>query len=85
MGMPLRDSLILTDSLSEEEITRNIRKGMDYNYSDRKDYQALELNQKLNQYNIKRYKLSQIPTLRLIANYSKQAQRTDFTFFKGGS
>jgi len=85
MGMPLRDSLILTDSLSEDEITRSIRKGMDYQYADRKDYQALALNQKLNEYNIKRCQLSQIPTIRLTANYSKQAQRTDFTFFKGGA
>ena len=36
----------------------------------------------MNAYNIKRYKLSQIPTLNFNANYSKQAQRTAFDFFK---
>lgn len=84
MGMPQKDSLVLTDSLSDEQIKEGILESTDYKYSDRKDYQALLLNSKLNQYNIKRHKLSRIPTLSFNANYSKQAQRTDFDFFKGG-
>jgi len=42
------------------------------------------LTNRLNEFNIKRYKLSQIPTLSFNANYSKQAQRTSFDFFKKG-
>ena len=84
MGMPLKDSLVLTDTISDAQIKENILAVTEYKYTDRKEYQALELSNKLNEFNIKRYKLSQIPTLSFNANYSKQAQRTSFDFFKKG-
>lgn len=82
MGMPIKDSLQLTDTLSENELKENILESSNYQYSDRKEYQLAELTSKLNGFNIKRYQLSQIPTLSFNANYSKQAQRTQFDFFK---
>jgi len=85
LGMPMRDSLVLTDSLSDSQISESILETANYSYTDRKDFQALLLSNKLNQYNIKRYQLSKIPTLSLNANYSKQAQRTSFNFFKSGN
>jgi len=84
IGMPVKDSLVLTDTLSEQQIKEGILESTQYNYADRKDYQLLELGKKLNQYNVKRYQLSQIPTLSAVANYSKQAQRNKFDFFKKG-
>ncbi len=81
IGMPLKDSLVLTDSISEDQIKEGILASTQYQYSDRKDYQLLQLTKKLNAYNIKRYRLSQIPTLSFTANYSKQAQRNTFNFF----
>ena len=84
MGMPLKDSLVLTDSISDVQVKENILAASEYKYTDRKEYQVFELNNKLNEFNIKRYKLSQIPTLSFNANYSKQAQRTKFDFFKKG-
>lgn len=84
MGMPMKDSLVLTDKLSDSDISANILETVNYSYTDRRDFQALQLTSKLNQYNIKRYQLSKIPALSLNANYSKQAQRTSFSFFKGG-
>ena len=71
MGMPVKDSLVLTDTLSENQIKENILESVNYQYADRKEYQALELNKKLNAFNVKRYKLSQIPVLNFNANYSK--------------
>jgi outer membrane protein TolC len=68
--------------LSENELKENILENSNYQYSDRKEYQLAELTNKLNEFNIKRYQLSQIPTLSFNANYSKQAQRTQFDFFK---
>ena len=62
MNMPQKDSLILTDTLSDEELKSNIL-DEDYNYEDRKEYQQLETTLKLGQYNVKRYQLSKIPTL----------------------
>jgi outer membrane protein len=82
MNMPLADQLVLTDSLTEEELKQNIL-DENYNYSDRKEYKQLSLLEKLNGYNIQRYKLSKIPTLSLSGNLSKNAQRQQFNFLKG--
>ena len=82
MNMPQRDELILTDTLSDEEVKSNIL-DQDYNYQDRKEYQLLENSVDLLKYNVKRYQLSKLPTLSLAANYSKSAQRQQFDFFKG--
>lgn len=85
IGMPVKDSLALTDSLNDDQVKENILEAGQYKYTDRKDYQALVLGNKLNEFNIRRYKLSQIPTLSLNGNYSKQAQRNKFDFLKGGN
>ncbi|MEO6329651.1 MAG: TolC family protein [Ginsengibacter sp.] len=82
LSMPKKDQLILTDTLSEQELKENILDEK-YNYGDRKEYQQLSLLEKLNGFNIKRYKLSKIPTLALSGNYSKNAQRQKFDFFQG--
>ena len=82
MNMPLKDSLVLTDTLSDEDLKSNILDEA-YNYEDRKEYQQLETALKLGKYNVKRYQLSKLPTLSLAANYSKSAQRQVFDFFKG--
>ncbi|MEP7250819.1 MAG: TolC family protein [Ginsengibacter sp.] len=82
MNMPQKDQLILTDTLSDEEVKSNLL-DQDYNYGDRKEYQLLENSVDLLKYNVKRYQLSKLPTLSLAANYSKSAQRQQFDFFKG--
>jgi outer membrane protein TolC len=82
MNMPQAEQLVLTDTLSEEELKQNIL-DENYNYSDRKEYKQLSLLEKLNGYNIQRYKLSKIPTLTLSGNLSKNAQRQQFDFLKG--
>ena len=84
IGMPMKDSLILTDSLDESQIKEGVLPLADYNYKDRKDYQYAELGKKLNEFNVKRYQLSQIPTFSLSGNYSKSAQRNKFDFFGKG-
>lgn len=84
MNMPQKEILILTDTLSEEELKSDILDEA-YNYSDRKEFQLLSIASQLNKYNIKRYQLSRIPTLAAFASYTKNAQRTEFDFFnKGG-
>jgi len=83
MHLPQKDSLVLTDTLSDEEIKSNIL-DENYNYRDRKDFQLLSLQSTLQQYNIKRYQLSKIPTLSFDANIVQNAQRTTFSFFKRG-
>ena len=84
MNMPQKDSLVLTDSITEDKIKQNILSD-DYRYEDRKEYQLIMLGKKLGEYNVSRYKLSYLPSLAAFANYSKNAQRQEFNFFKGGS
>ena len=81
MNIPQADQLILTDTLSDEELKSNIL-AENYNYEDRKEYQQLETAIELGKYNVKRYQLSKIPTLTFSANYNRNAQRTTFNFFK---
>lgn len=84
LGMPVMDELVLTDTLSYDQIRDGLLEASVYKYEDRKEYQFAELGKKLNEYNIKRYKLSQIPTLSLNGNYAKNAQRDKFNFTNKG-
>jgi outer membrane protein len=86
INMPQRDTLELTDELSNDMIDfvkKNILDGS-YAYADRKEIQLLNAAIKLNGYNVKRWQLSRIPTIAAFGNYSKQAQRQKFDFFEGG-
>ncbi|MDP3394409.1 TolC family protein [Sediminibacterium sp.] len=83
MGMPVADTLILTDTLDYTQIKEDITKG-EYNYEDRRDFQYLSSAKQLNAFNVKRYELSKLPTVALGANYSKLAQRNQFNFFGKG-
>jgi len=85
MGMPVKDTLLLMDGLSEDQIKNDFTNDTAYQYADRKDFQYLALGKKLNEFNIKRYQLSYIPTLNLTGSYAKNAQRNSFDIFaKGG-
>ena len=84
LNMPQQDSLVLTDSISEENIKEGILDTA-YQYADRKEYQMLQEALKLNKFNIKRYQLSALPTLALFSSYGKNAQRNEFDFFDNGT
>lgn len=83
LNMPQKDSLVLVDSISEDQLKENILDSS-VNYSNRKEYNLLEEAIKLNEYNIRRYKLSYLPTVSAFYNYSRNAQRTEFDFLKSG-
>ncbi len=84
MGMPIKDSLVLTDTLNDDQIKDGVLEASQFTYSNRKDFQISELTNKLNTLNVRRYKLSQLPSLVLVGGYSKQAQRDKFDFFGKG-
>ncbi|MEP6676631.1 MAG: TolC family protein [Ferruginibacter sp.] len=84
IGMPQKEMLVLTDTLSDEELKANSLDDKAITYEDRKQYQMLSLAKKLGEYNIKRYKLTYLPTVSAFANYNKNAQRTKFDFFGDG-
>ncbi len=84
MGMPVADELVLTDKLDDATIKEGILEMSTYSYEDRKEFQYALIGKELNEYNIKRYKLSQIPTVMLTGNYAKSAQRDHWSFFGRG-
>jgi outer membrane protein TolC len=84
MGMPMADSLVLTETVSDDMLKEGLLQDGKYDYKDRVEFQYLELANRLNAYNVKRYKLSRYPSLLLNANYSKLAQRNEFSFFGKG-
>lgn len=84
MGMPVKDTLVLTDKISDEQVKEDFSNDTAYQYTDRKEFQYLSLGKKLNEFNIKRYQLSYIPTLSLTGLYSKNAQRNKFDIFGKG-
>lgn len=83
MGMPVKAELVLTDSLSDEKVKEGLLTDS-VRYQDRKEYQLLETQVKLNKYDIKRHQFTYIPKVSLVGNYSRNAQRNEFDFFKGG-
>lgn len=83
MGMPVKDSLILTDKITDNEI-KSFALNDSANYADRKDFQYWQSIKSLSEYNVKRYKLSYLPTISTNASYQKQALRNKYTFFEKG-
>ena len=85
MGMPVKDSLVLTDVINEKSLTNDILTESDFKYDVRKDFQYLSTAKKMNEFNVKRYQLSNLPTIALGGSYSKNAQRSKFDLFEGGN
>jgi outer membrane protein len=83
MNMPQKDILVLTDTVSEDQLKENILDEK-YEYKDRKEFQLLTVASKLNDFNLRRYKLSKIPTVAAFASYQKNAQRANFDLFGKG-
>ncbi|MEY5034361.1 MAG: hypothetical protein RL447_739, partial [Bacteroidota bacterium] len=84
MGMPVADELILTDRLAESFVMDGALQAEAYKYEERKDYQYAQIGKRLNEYNLRRYKLSQIPTFSMSAVYAKNAQRSTWNFLGRG-
>jgi outer membrane protein TolC len=80
LNMPQKEELILTDTLSEEKVKSDIL-DESYNYEDRKEVKLLTSSTDLNAYNVKRHKLSGLPTISFNGSYQKNAQRQGFNFF----
>ena len=84
IGMPTKDELVLTEELTEDKIKKDFLYDTAFIYSNRKDFQYLDLAKQLNELNIKRYKMSYLPSVALSGSYTKNAQRNEFNFFGKG-
>lgn len=82
MGMPMNDTLTLTENVTDADIRNGVLDASVYNYADRKDYQYAELGKLLNEYNIKRYRLAKLPTVSLSSTYTETRLNNKFGFGK---
>ena len=85
MGMPVNDSLALTEVIDEKSLDKDVLVESDFQYGVRKDFQYLSETKKLTEFNVKRYQLGYLPTISFSGSTSKNALRTKFDFFEGGS
>ena len=85
MGMPVKDSLVLTEVINEQSLSTDVLVENEFQYGIRKDFQYLSTVKKLSEYNVKRYQLSYLPTVNFSGAYSQNAQRSKFDFFDGGN
>jgi outer membrane protein len=85
MGISQKDSLVLTDKLTDESIKNNLLNDMNFSYENRNEIKLLTTVEKLQQLDLKRNKLQYVPTVSAFWNYSRQAQRREFDFFKSGN
>ncbi|MCL6524499.1 MAG: TolC family protein [Thermoflavifilum sp.] len=81
MGMPLTDSLELTDSLTFNDVQSDLLQNQPVDLHQRIDYQTLQTQLRVNQYDLKRYRLAWLPSLSASANYGITASRTTFNLF----
>lgn len=84
MGMPEKDSLVLTDTVTEDQLKQGLLNEGVYDYNNRNDYLFYKSLNQLNEYNVKRYKLNYFPTLSLTGNYARVGQGNQFNVLGHG-
>ncbi|SDD13377.1 TolC family protein [Niabella drilacis] len=75
MGMPVKEELVLTDELTDEKLKEGIIEAVtEFDYSQRKDFQAALLGEKLGALDVQRYRYSKIPTVSLSGSWDYMTQ-----------
>jgi outer membrane protein TolC len=81
MAIEQKDTLVLTDALSEESVKKDLLEMTNFKYPDRDEIQLLNVVKKLQKLDIKRNKLSYLPTIATYWNYSRNALGQKFNLF----
>src|ERR1700759_4871975 len=81
IGIPASDSIILTSQFSEADLKGGVPMDIEYSYKNRYDYQSLEIQKQLNDFDIRRYQAAYYPTLKLNGAYQKNAANNTYYFF----
>ncbi len=71
------DTVVLRESLANADIKANVLDET-FRYEDRKEIQAIQYTRRLQELNVKRYKLSHLPTLSASLSYTAQGQGQQF-------
>ena len=74
LGLPQADSLLLKDTLTADYIKENILDDT-FKYEDRNEVKLLNSAVKLQEFDVRRYKLSYYPTVSAFYNFQKTGQR----------
>jgi outer membrane protein TolC len=69
IGISQNDTVVLREGLTNEDIKRNALDD-NFKYEDRKEIQAIGYSRKLQELDVKRYKLGYLPTLSAIGGYT---------------
>ena len=81
MAIEQKDTLVLTDALSEESVKKDLLEMTNFKYPDRDEIQLLNVVKELQKLDIKRNKLSYLPTVATYWNYSRNALGQKFNLF----
>jgi outer membrane protein TolC len=81
MAIEQKDTLVLTDALSEESVKKDLLEMTNFKYPDRDEIQLLNVVKQLQNLDIKRNKLSYLPTVATYWNYSRNALGQKFNLF----
>ena len=81
LSIDQKDSLELSDALTEDLVKKGLLEASNFNYNDRKEIQLLNVVRDLQGLDLKRQKLSYAPTLASYWSYSRNALRQEFNFF----
>ncbi|HSR38345.1 MAG TPA: TolC family protein, partial [Phnomibacter sp.] len=82
LGLPQTDSLVLTDTLSMEQLRRDVFSLEDgFKYENRPEVKTLLSSQDLLELQVRRYKMNAYPTVAAYWNMQTNAQRQRFDFY----
>jgi len=80
-GIAAQDSIVLTTPFSEADLMGGVPMDTAYSYKNRYDFQYLEIQKQLNDFDIKRYQAAFLPTLDLNGSYQKNAASNTYDMF----
>jgi outer membrane protein len=81
LAVDQKDTLQLTETLTADLVKKGLLEMGNFNYNDRKEIQLLNVVRDLQGLDLKRQKLSFVPTLASYWSYSRNALRQEFNFF----
>lgn len=82
MGMPMKQPLELTDTLSTDALKAGIEEQQGFTYNNRIEYQLAEVQKRANEYNLKRYRLEGLPSLNAFGQAGVSRASNTFNYFQ---
>ena len=81
IGIPAADSVVLTTDFNESDLRGGVPMDTSYAYKNRNDFQYLEIQKQLTEFDIKRYQAAYYPNLILNGAYQKNAYSNTYDLF----